>query len=367
MEYRVLHEGFVCQLEPGAPDAVACGSRAVVTVRGELVCSYMVQSALGINDFKPMLSRSSDGGVTWRQQGPIWPRLQPTYSIFGSISRAPDGAICFFGSRTPIDRPGEPFWSESTNGIKANELIWARSDDDGMTWTAPAPVAMPIPGSAEAAGPMCATRAGRWACCYSPYNTFDPEVVVERNQVVCLSTGDGGQTWSHAAMLRFPDNDSWAAEAWVVELADGRLLGAAWHSNQRLGPSLPNAYALSRDGGQTWSPTRSTGILGQSSALAALPDGRALFIYNQRQHGEVGVWMAVVRPTETDFGIEANAIVWRSPTRTQDGTAGEFNDWTSYSFGEPAVVLLPDGTLLAVFWCVQNGIGAIRCVKLQLT
>lgn len=366
MQYEILQEGLVTRREPGTPTATACGSRAVIDVHGELVCSYMVQSALGVNDFKPMISRSSDGGATWREQGLIWPHLQHTYSIFGSVSQAPDRTLFFFGSRTPIDEPGEAFWCESTHGLKPNELVWAKTVDDGATWSEPKVVPMLIPGSAEVPGPLCITRKDRWVCCYSPYNTFDPKVMVERNQVVCLSSRDHGKTWVHTAMLRFPDRNSVAAEAWVIELADGRLLGAAWHSNETLGANQPNAYALSQDGGLTWSLTASTGILGQSSALAALPDGRAIFVYNQRQNGEVGVWLAVVRPTETDFGVEANAIIWHAHTATQNGTSRDFKDWTDFSFGEPSITVLPDGTLLATLWYVQDGTAAIRYVKLRM-
>jgi hypothetical protein len=326
----------------------------------------MVQSALAVNDFKPVLSRSGDGGISWQEQGMIWPHLQNTYSIFGSVSASPTGELFFFGSRTPIDQPGETFWSEATQGLKSNELIWATSVDHGATWTEPAFIPMPIPGSAEAPGPMCITRAGHFVCCYSPYNTFDPKVQVEHNQVVCLSSRDRGKTWAHTAMLRFPDKDSQGAEAWVVELADGRLLGAAWHSNPVLGPSLPNVYALSCDGGLTWSPTYSTGIVGQSCSLAALGDGRALFAYNQRQQGEVGVWLAVARPTEGTFGIEANAIIWRAEMASESTASSEFKDWTGFSFGEPSITVLPDGGVLATLWCVQNGVAAIRYVRLTI-
>jgi hypothetical protein len=225
---------------------------------------------------------------------------------------------------------------------------------------------MPIPGSAEVPGAMCIMRSGRWVACYSPYNTFDPNLVVPHNQVVCLSSADRGRSWAHASMLRFPDLNSQAAEAWVVELADGRLLGAAWHSNSTLGASLPNVYALSGDGGRTWTSTASTGILGQSLALAALPDGRALLVYNQRQHGEIGVWLAVARPSESDFGIQSNAILWHAATATRNGTSRDLTSWTDFAFGEPSVTLLPDGTLLATLWCIEQGLVGIRYVKLRL-
>ena len=123
---------------------------------------------------------------------------------------------------------------------------------------------------------------------------------------------------------------------------------------------------MSRDGGRTWNPARSTGIQGQSTALAALPDGRALFIYNQRKHGEVGVWLAVARPTDADFGLEHNAPVWKAETPTQSGTSGEHSEWGDFSFGEPSITPLADGTLLVTLWCIQPSGRGVRYVKLKL-
>ena len=162
-------------------------------------------------------------------------------------------------------------------------------------------------------------------CCYAPYNTFDPQLVVDRNQIVALRSDDQGQTWRHNSMIRFDSEYSTGAEAWVIELADGRLLGTTWHLNQEDKSDHPNAYAISLDGGDTWQPTRSTGIMGQSTSLAALPDGRALFIYNQRRHGEPGVWMAVVQPdggrlrrrVERDRLARADTNAERQLRRTQ--------------------------------------------------
>ena len=367
MKLEVIKEGFVSQREPDTPTAVAAGSRSAVTTTGDLICTYVVQSALGINDFVTMLSRSIDGGETWQEQGPIWPHLIDRYSIFCSVSRSPAGELFLFGERTPIDRVGETFWSEATQGLKQNELIWANSTDGGKTWTDPHVIPLPIPGSAEVPAPMCVTRAGRWVACYAPYNTFDPNLVVQRNQIVAVISEDAGRSWRHTSMLSFERSDSGGAEAWVVELADGRLLGTSWHMNHRDGGDYPNAYALSRDGGTTWQPTRSTGILGQSTALAPLPDGRALFVYNQRKHRDVGVWLAVVHPTESDFGVQFNQLIWRAETPTQHTKSVDHSNWEDFAFGEPSVTLLHDGALLVTLWCVQPSGRGIRYVKLRMT
>ena len=244
-------------------------------------------------------------------------------------------------------------------------MFWASSDDKGLTWTDPVPIVLPIPGSAEAPGALTVTRDGTWICCYSPYNTFDPSVKVDRNQVVCLRSADRGATWSHGSMLRFDDAESTAAEAWVVELADGRLLGACWHIAPHGKPDYPNAFALSHDGGLTWTQTRPTGTLGQSISLTALEDGRALMVYNQRQHGDPGIRLAVARPTDDDFGIETDELIWKAGVRTQSETTGDHDEWQDYSFGEPAVTVLPDGTFLVVFWLIQPDVRGIGFVKVK--
>jgi len=367
MYYKTLDEGFVYRCRREAAPDVAAGPRMALAANGDIVCTYVVQSALGINDFVPMISRSTDGGRTWTLQGAIWPRLAKTQSIFCSVSRAPHGDLYLYGKRWVIGEPGESFWSDATQGMKPNALLWARSTDGGHTWTEPAAIDVPLHGSAEAPGAMCITRAGRWLACYGPYNTFDPDLKVERNQLAGVRSDDQGRTWSQGAIMRFPEEDSCAAEAWIVELAGGRLLSTAMHVNLGAHGDFPNPYALSNDGGNTWSPALSTGIVGQSTGLAALPDGRALFIYNQRKYGEVGVWMAVAAPTEHDFGIQKHSIVWRAETATQGGTSGDHKDWVDYAFGEPSVVVLPDGTVLAALWCVQPSGSGIRYVKLSVS
>jgi len=366
LRFERIRDGFVSLRQSNAPAPVAAGPRAVETGTGEVLCSYMVQSALGINDFVPTLSRSRDGGETWQEQGPLWPHLQTTHSLFGSISRADSSQLFVYGSSTPITQSGETFWCDATQGLKQNELFWASSTDDGRNWTEPRPIPLPILGAAEAPGPLCVTRTGRWVACYAPYNTFDPAVSVDRGQIVLITSDDGGITWHHTAMLRFPEPNAGGAEAWVIQLTDGRLLGTSWHLDHRGETEYPNPYALSMDEGSSWLPTRSTGINGQSTALAAFPPDRALFVHNRRKQGEAGVWMSVVSPTAEDFGVQHSDAVWLAETSTQTGTSGEHMEWTDFAFGEPSVVVLSDQTLLVTFWCVQPSGRGIGYVKLRI-
>lgn len=160
MRFETIARGFVSRRDPDGPQPVAAGSRCALARQGDVVCTFMVQSKLGINDFVPVLARSADGGITWSEPRPIWPHLASRYSLAVSVSRAPSGDLFLYGIRTPIDTPGEVFWSEATQGLKQNDLVWARSTDGGITWSEPTGIPMPLPGSAEAPGPLCVTRSG---------------------------------------------------------------------------------------------------------------------------------------------------------------------------------------------------------------
>src|SRR6185295_18047861 len=127
MRFEVMDQGFVFQGLPGTPTAVAAGSRCVQTNHGDLLCSYMVQSALSVNDLQIMLARSSDRGATWQEHRVLWPHLAARQSSFGSISRSRAGELFMYGFHIPIDKPGESFWSDATQGLKQNSLFWAKS------------------------------------------------------------------------------------------------------------------------------------------------------------------------------------------------------------------------------------------------
>jgi hypothetical protein len=357
--YEVVGQGFVVR------GPLAACSRVVAVGPDELVCTYVTRSGAGIADYTVELSRSRDGGRTWEPHGPIWPDLVGRASMSMALSRAPSGHLLLYGTTTPVGSPGESWWDGERQALKQNELVWAHSSDGGRRWTRPRVIPMPIPGSAEAPGPLTVTSGDRWIGVYAPYNTFDRDVVVDRNQVVAVFSDDHGKSWRHTSMLRFADRDGGGAEAWVVELADGRLVGTCWNMSLDTGADEPIPFALSYDGGATWAPTRSTGIAGQATSLAPLPDGRVLLAYNQRAQPDPGVWLAVAAPTEASFGVRHIGPAWvaERATHTADGDASH-DAWTDFAFGEPSVTLLPDGDVLVTLWCDQPSGRGIRYVRL---
>ena len=169
---------------------------------------------------------------------------------------------------------------------------------------------------------MTALSSGRWVACYAPYNNFDPDVAVDRGQIVLMRSDDEGRAWSHTSMLRFEEAESSGVEAWVIELAGGRLLGTSWHMSTHDSSDYPCADAVSSDQGDRWSPTLSTGIASQTAALTALSNSGALFLYCQRKADAVSIGMPYIDPSGDDFGVKHNELIWRAQrVRRSDGEA----------------------------------------------
>ena len=364
IRFDALEEGWVVKRDASQGTHRAGGARCAVTTTGQVICSFVTSSGMGHNDFVPMIAHPDAGGISWGDPTPLWPHLADNWSILAPVSRAPNGDLLAFGSRSRIDEPGESFWSDETQGLKENELIWSRSTDNGQTWPDPKVIPMPTAGAAEAPNPMCATTAGRWLACYSPYGTFDPSVKADRSIFVVVYSDDQGDTWRHTEMMRF-DAQAGTAMGAVTQSADGRLIGAGWHMHLHDEEDYPTPYALSDDG-SNWASHRSTGIMGQSVSLTPLPKGGVLMPYNQRKHAEPGVWLALAEPTEADFGLKADQIVWRADAATKSNTSGDHSQWTDFSFGSPAVVLLDDDVLLLTFWVELPDARGVRYVRLKM-
>jgi hypothetical protein len=359
--------GEVLKCDPKSTLPLAVMPRCARVDGSELLCSVALSAGMGINSFVPVLVRSKDNGKTWSPPRRVWPELEGKWSIHASISAGADGRLFLFGAKTPIEKSGESNWNDANQGLKANDLFWASSEDGGQRWSEPMLIPMKIAGSAEAPGTLCAMRDGTWVVPYAPYHTFDATLKVDRNQVVAMRSTDQGRSWDCHAMLRFEQTDSGGAEAWVVELTDGRLLGTSWHIDHTPAQQrFANAYAVSTDGGRSWKPTRSTGLHGNTTVLAPLNDGSALFGFVQRGDDLAAISIAKVRPTPDDFGIEAQQVVFRADQSTRSGKTAEDNQWKDFSFGEPSITVLDGGEVLVTYWCIDGDFAGIRSIRLRL-
>ena len=101
----------------------------------------------------------------------------------------------------------------------------------------------------------------------------------DNNTAGCFYSTDGGKTWSVSETWARLDGERGMAEPVVAELADGRLLMLA-----RTGKGSHHR-SYSDDSGRTWSTPEPTTLTAACSPLAmkTMPDGRLLVVYDHAE------------------------------------------------------------------------------------
>ena len=355
--FQKLAEGNVFQTT--APGRATSGPRTALLPDGSLICTFMLQTQTGSNDFTPMAAYSKDGSV-WSESQPVWPELAGKKSVFVSVRPTADGRLSLAGKMFPIDQPGEFFWSDEVGGMKENQLVFSLSGD-GRSFPLPQVVDLPFYGSAEQPGGMLVDADGTMSMVYAPYPTIEQRGETDTSSLVLMRSTDGGQTFQ-GSKFGHVDTPSLYAESWIVRLSDGRLMVSSW---QTASSEAPDQYFLSSDNGATFSGPHAMPFRGQTTALTPGPGGTVLVAYNQRKEDPAGVWLAVAKPDENGFHLITNEPVWKASETTQTGaSSGEFDQWTDFAFGEPHVSILPDQTLLVTLWYQQGDTKGIRYVRL---
>ena len=177
---------------------------------------------------------------------------------------------------------------------------------------------------------------------------------------------DQGQSWpKYQVVMRDPEQQVIYWESKIVELEDGRLLAVAWAYDQGAAQDRPNHYALSSDGGLTWSAPRSTGLQGQTLTPIVLPGGRLLCLY--RRMDRPGLWANLSHLEGDGWRNDAEEPLWGTGavglTGSSDNMAYNFQ---VLRFGAPCLTALPDGTILAAFWGYEDCVSNVRWFKLAV-
>jgi sialidase-1 len=222
----------------------------VVTKAGTVLafCEGRKDSWADTGEIHLMLRRSGDCGKTWSDPRII---VQQTDTTCGNPCPVVDhrnGAVFLFFCKNPKLAGGTDLVAQG----QGTRSVWmTRSDDDGVTWSEPADLSAAIKKPnwtwyATGPGHGVQLASGRLvvACCHTVavnLRADDPEY----SHIVY--SDDGGATWRLGGEFG-PGCD----EPAVVELPDGRMYVNA--RNQAPGEVGRRAYALSGDGGLTFSP-----------------------------------------------------------------------------------------------------------------
>jgi hypothetical protein len=154
-------------------------------------------------------------------------------------------------------------------------------------------------------------------------------------------------------------------ESKIVELPGGELLAVAWAYDEAAGEDLPNQYAISTNGGQTWSAPRSTRLQGQTLTPFVLEDGRVLCVY--RRMDEPGLWANLCHLEGGEWINDACAPLWGAGTSGLTGASGDMvANFHVLRFGAPCINTASDGAIFVAFWCYEECISVIRWYKIAV-
>ncbi len=350
-EFKILSSGHINRDNSAFPTLVRLDN-------GDILCGYSVgggPSASGGTDW----SRSTDEGQTWKWEGTILPPTEnPATTNYLRLSRTRDGTIIAYGQRTYVSEK-EMEW-----GTGRNEPIFCLSTDNGHTWSPPRIIKSEQKGPFEISNPIVVLHDGRWLAPAAVLG--DPKRLAE--YVVAFESSDMGKTWPH---VRTVLNDSEGLKGFfeqkLIELEPDLLLAVAWTVSLGDYKDFQNHFALSKDGGRTWSRPMPTGIHGQTMTPFWLGDDRLLVVYNRR-YGHQGVIISLVRFDETGWEVKWENMLWdarKSRERKSDVESG-IDEMSYFEFGLPSIMRLDENNFLAVHWCKEEGLFGIRWTKFLL-
>ena len=339
-----------------------------VNKNGGMLATLVLGEAFEAVNLHTHIARSADNGETWRLEGPVYPGTKDRItSDFARLTFFPDGELVVLMARS--DRTGHPddgLTNPETLGFVPTEFLTFRSADSGRSWDEPVVIDSPLGNTPlELCAPITPLKDGRCIIPTSPWKKWDGENPYG-SRMVALVSYDLGKTWpEYMDVMVDPKQEHQFWESKIIELPDGRLCAVAWIYNSVDAKDLPNHFALSGDGGKSWTEPQSTGLQGQTLTPYVLDDGRILSIY--RRMDRPGLWANVSRLKGSRWVNEDSEPLWGHQVNGLTGkSVNMVHNFSVLKFGAPCITSLSDGTIFTAFWCYEDCVSNIRWFKFNV-
>ena len=327
---------------------------------GDLVAIFCIGQAFDAADNRAHVSRSSDSGRTW--SSPVRLNAHET-TPEESESFKPlllrDGSLIATGYVFVRPTPLTPVVDPATFALLELRNKVSFSSDGGRIWSVPD--YFDIEGQPlELSGPCIELASCRIIGATAPFHLGKAG-----HAGWIVASDDRGRSWhKFSEFYRSAGGNVSTWESRLCEFAPGKVAVIFWAYDNAAGVNLNNHIVLSADGGESFAPAIDTGIKGQASNLMALGGNKILTIHSHRE-APVGLVVRRVDIGNGGFAVEAELDLFKDDAMGSD-SADIKKQFGSLKFGQPSLLRLKNGEILAACWSLEQSQYVIKGYRIAL-
>lgn len=326
---------------------------------GELVALFTIGEAFDAANTRAYVTRSGDEGRTWSDPVRLSGReASPQESESFKPLLLRDGTLVATGYVFVRPTPLTPIVDPDTFELLRLRNKVAFSSDGGRTWSEPE--YFDVEGEPlELSGPMIELSSGRLLGATAPFHLRK-----EGHAGWIIASDDKGHSWRKLSeFYRSPAGNIATWECRLCEMSPGRVAVIAWAYDNASSANRDNILALSDDGGETFRVVE-TGVHGQASNLLALGNDKLLTIHAHRE-APIGLMVRRIDLSGGRFAIEEELDLLGHEDMASE-TSDIRKQFASLKFGQPSLLRLSSGDILAPCWSFENSQYLIKAYRLQL-
>lgn len=373
---EVIHEGPIFRNPtPGYEAKSAYYANMAPISDNEIICVTTIGQALYALDRRLITQRSLDGGKTWQDERLVWDTANDerryTYSL-GWITRLSDDSMVMAVFRNIQSEEEKIRHDPVTGGIPKEQYCLMHSTASGRTWTRPQLINFPPPGQHPALdlpSPIIDLVDGRW---FLPCVIWKTKEDTTPLHIKChgLFSSDRGKTWGNR--VEFPsssEKEKMYSHGRYIRMKDGRLCVLQWAQAIGGQTDLGLHIEFGDPTGRKWTSPHPTGLPGQSSWIDEVGNGVMMAVYTCRSGARPGIYAALSEDEGKTWDKKNQLCLW-------DATGREFfgldhpprypASHDNVAYGLPCAKTMPNGDIMAHWWCTAACITHTRCARLRV-